>query len=517
MRTKSPVDVLRKLWSRGAVGCLLIVSVVVHLSTVSDADECFRKFSVERRACKGRIRRHHVTSGDITSCCAKRGQGYSRELYKLNGSRSWFSCIPCNQQQRQGNTDKETVHDVIPDTHHQQPQAGQSTWLQKDKEDEIGLENDQQRRQLTAVESHSTNQVADISVAEVVGGWSNWSDWQPCSVSCTSSQLDDGDDGGGIQTRTRSCDNPVPADGGTDCQGHALEVRNCTAPPIPCPVDGGWSNWTLWSECSVSCTGPDAATAAGGEQMRYRNCDSPQASDGGRECEGPSVESQPCPQLYRPCPVDGGWSVWTEWTRCSAECGEGFQTRSRNCDSPLPEHGGRPCEGLELESMPCVTRTHCPVAGGWSEWSRLDVCSAAPCSGLQGHQTRFRTCTNPRPMFGGMPCRGRTWSAELCYNNDFCTQRVDGGWCNWSSWSQCDVISRRYRNCQCPPPVNGGSNCDGTEIEEKECKSVDSLSPDKNNNNAVASCHADGSGDERTSDDECDTESISSMETTAAE
>jgi len=41
---------------------------------------------------------------------------------------------------------------------------------------------------------------------------------------------------------------------------------------------------------------------------------------------------------------------------------------------------------------------------------------------------------------------------------------VDGGWCDWSDWTECYsevTIRRRSRRCECPPPVNGGENCQG--------------------------------------------------------
>ena len=62
------------------------------------------------------------------------------------------------------------------------------------------------------------------------------------------------------------------------------------------------------------------------------------------------------------------------------------------------------------------------VDGGWSDWSHLDACSAKPCSQEIGFRIRFRSCTSPNPMFGGLPCQGRSWKRETCYNNDFCTK-----------------------------------------------------------------------------------------------
>jgi len=55
------------------------------------------------------------------------------------------------------------------------------------------------------------------SCTGVDGGWSSWSDWGACSVSC----------GGGTQTRIRTCTNPAPYCGGSVCSGAASESQSC--------------------------------------------------------------------------------------------------------------------------------------------------------------------------------------------------------------------------------------------------------------------------------------------------
>ena len=53
------------------------------------------------------------------------------------------------------------------------------------------------------------------------------------------------------------------------------------------------------------------------------------------------------------CVVHGGWSDWTEWGQCSETCGEGLAERSRTCDSPLAQHGGRKCTGKDSDRQSC--------------------------------------------------------------------------------------------------------------------------------------------------------------------
>lgn len=44
-------------------------------------------------------------------------------------------------------------------------------------------------------------------------------------------------------------------------------------------------------------------------------------------------------------PIDGGWSEWDEWKRCTKTCGGGTGVRNRRCDRPKPNMSGRPCVG----------------------------------------------------------------------------------------------------------------------------------------------------------------------------
>ena len=55
-------------------------------------------------------------------------------------------------------------------------------------------------------------------------------------------------------------------------------------------VDGMWKEWTAWSECSLTC--------GGGERRRSRLCIPPQ--HGGKDCDGPSIDTEACNE--QPCP-----------------------------------------------------------------------------------------------------------------------------------------------------------------------------------------------------------------------
>ena len=62
-----------------------------------------------------------------------------------------------------------------------------------------------------------------VLFVSVNGGYSEWSGWGSCSVTC----------GAGVQDRQRRCDSPAPQFGGSDCQSPAEEMRSCLDKPCP--------------------------------------------------------------------------------------------------------------------------------------------------------------------------------------------------------------------------------------------------------------------------------------------
>ncbi|WAR26344.1 HMCN1-like protein [Mya arenaria] len=337
----------------------------------------------------------------------------------------------------------------------------------------------------------------------VNGVWGEWGHWAECDVTCAL----------GNQMRNRSCDNPLPAFGGQGCAGKETEFQKCQKGP--CPIDGKWSGWGVWSECSVTClngtksrkrtcdnppalyNGADCVgsythvdvcrprdncdvnggwsewsgytpcdTKCGpGTKMAFRGCDNPPTQNNGIYCQGEVSKSAPC--IVKPCPVDGAWNSWMEWGECSTTCETGWRLRSRACDQPAPEYGGKPCPGSFNDNITCVER-ECPVDGGMSDWSEWSTCSHS-CG--NGTQTRTRACTNPSPMHGGANCTEDSSEDQLCL---LVNCPINGIWSDWAAWGACDVTCgngtmTRSRSCDNPQPEFGGEDCVGNATDVTEC------------------------------------------------
>lgn len=61
-------------------------------------------------------------------------------------------------------------------------------------------------------------------------------------------------------------------------------------------VNGGYSEWTAWSECTVTC--------GEGQQYRTRNCSNPTPDFGGSDCSGLGSPTDKKACVKNPCPTE---------------------------------------------------------------------------------------------------------------------------------------------------------------------------------------------------------------------
>lgn len=54
-------------------------------------------------------------------------------------------------------------------------------------------------------------------------------------------------------------------------------------------------------------------------------------------------------------PIDGGWSDWGAWSTCSVTCDMGKRSRYRSCSNPAPAYGGQFCKDFPVQFEPCFS------------------------------------------------------------------------------------------------------------------------------------------------------------------
>ena len=144
-------------------------------------------------------------------------------------------------------------------------------------------------------------------------GWSPWSDFGSCSVTC----------GSGLRTRTRECLGDT-----SNCPGTATDSIECDAGLC-------WSQWSDFGPCSVTC--------GLGVQTRSRTCLGDPSACPGEATDGIQCDAGSC------------WSQWSDFGPCSTTCGSGQQTRTRTCLGDISA-----CPGERMENIPC-NGLPCPI------------------------------------------------------------------------------------------------------------------------------------------------------------
>ncbi|XP_065653711.1 uncharacterized protein LOC136080678 isoform X2 [Hydra vulgaris] len=202
----------------------------------------------------------------------------------------------------------------------------------------------------------------NFEVIKCYAFWSQWSVWSSCSGTY------------GFMNKTRECN---VSHATNQCYGQNISLIKC------------FEKWASWSECSVTCG------------MGSRSRVSLASNDS-------IIMEESCTQVN--CPVNGMWGEWDK-TYCSKTCGNGLIAYRRSCNNPPPLYNGCDCMGVNNSTEECNTDIICPVNGNWSLWSSWSLCSQ-PCGG--GVKTRFRSCSNPMPSFGGLDCFGSVGEFEYC-------------------------------------------------------------------------------------------------------
>ncbi|XP_060581715.1 fibropellin-1-like isoform X1 [Ruditapes philippinarum] len=287
----------------------------------------------------------------------------------------------------------------------------------------------------------------------VDGNWSLWSSWSTCDVTCEN----------GHQTRTRTCTNPAPKNGGFDCVGSGSDMKGCHKQQ--CPVHGGWSDWSHWGTCSVTCDM--------GLQRRTRTCSNPPPSLAGNHCFGVNIESQLC--MPAPC-ANGGWGDWTSWSACSVTCGGGIRSQTRSCSNPPPSSYGQYCRGSNDKVESCANNNcgtkHC-ATNQCVHGQCFEILHDFLCSCDHGYEGRY--CNISISHCQPDPCINGTCVDML---NDYtcnCYHGFEGRHCNISSspcksnpcqHGQCFASKTGYY-CSCEDGF-GGNQCN---ISNYYCKS----------------------------------------------
>lgn len=226
--------------------------------------------------------------------------------------------------------------------------------------------------------------LVEESQCKVDGGWSLWTTWSNCEGQCSSV---------GRTVRMRNCSNPQPSNNGVDCVGNQFEVKGCGVPG--CSYEQYEKNL---AQDSNRLQQLKALKQASGSQNALltkcllSHCSFETISQSLGNSGTTFWSALQCVKKNTGCPVAGGWGEWSDWSRCSALCGQGQQFRCHVCCDPPPSSTHTSCPGESCEFQPC-TGTQCGQSqkqeGVWSNWSQWSICSA-PCR--FGLTRRSRIC-----------------------------------------------------------------------------------------------------------------------------
>ncbi|XP_078348187.1 uncharacterized protein LOC144633234 isoform X3 [Oculina patagonica] len=345
-------------------------------------------------------------------------------------------------------------------------------------------------KDMECVGAQSTNYIyrlKDLKPADVNGGYSMWSQWTECSVSC----------GGGTKARERTCTDPAPVGNGNGCEhlGEPEEEAKCNEDPCldPCKksldvgliIDGSISVGRddfkkgleflseLVGHLSVSQQGTHVGAIVYGSHAtlkfnlansEYHTLSKLQDAIKAFEYPGGGTRTDlalemAANDIFSSAGGDRGDAGNVLVVMTDGKTNSGSRAY-QNVLKPLQNKGVRTVavgigqnigddELLEIaagnpqyvihvndfddlrKSLQQILTESCQgagdVDGAWSEWSSWTQCSKT-CGG--GIKVRERSCTNPPPKGNGQSCVGEVEETGACSENPCpkpCTKALDVG------------------------------------------------------------------------------------------
>eukprot|EP00122_Pirum_gemmata_P010725 Pgem_evm2s9926 len=289
---------------------------------------------------------------------------------------------------------------------------------------------------------------------------SNWVD-DPCPIDCAGKE--------GKQVALINSTRHIltaAKEGGAPC-GELSKTKTCE---VDCGVRC-ITEWTLWSECNVDCSVPEASMSKFVEGVQTREkIKLNNVSDASCDL---AADSKPC---FETCDIDCAYTDWIEQD-CNATCSNptfagttfGYIVSTRGVERQS-QGKGQPCGDLQKEGICTLECTPKCQTSEWSAWVCDYDCANADNGIVTGNNTRSRVIT-----FKGDGNCGDLGESKPCLES--CDQD-----CKYSDWHEgiCDAQcgegivkgSRTYTRDVLQNALNNGKNCpelQKTEECTKDC------------------------------------------------
>uniref|UniRef100_A0A8C2UC31 Thrombospondin type-1 domain-containing protein 7A n=1 Tax=Coturnix japonica TaxID=93934 RepID=A0A8C2UC31_COTJA len=309
---------------------------------------------------------------------------------------------------------------------------------------------------------------------------SEWSQWSPCSHSCSSKSAE------GSQSRSRSI-LALPAEGGKACPPDRALQEHRACNDHPC-VHFFWET-SPWSSCSedvlvtaLNATISWSGEAACGVGMQTRKVFCMKSGSG-------HVTPKRCPDSTRPetvrpcllpCKKDCIVTPFSEWTRCPTVCQHGNATAVKQSRYRIiiqdAANGGQACPDTLYEERECEDTPVCPVYR-WKthRWSHCVLVPESVRQNVLGHneacghglQSRAVTClTENNESADVSECMKWAGPMPLLVQDCIIPCKDDCTFTPWSKFTACsfDCESTRTRRRSLTGRSRKRDKCQNTEV-----------------------------------------------------